>query len=184
MRDEHDIPGFLGFYRGQYFPHALGERRMAAYENRHVGAQFQAQGSQLVFAAIQLPQVIEPQQRGGRIGAAATDPAAHGQDFFQPDIGPQRAAAKCLQLPGCPDDEIAFMGDVIDFAVKTDFAVLAQGERQLVGVVEELKQRLQFVITVGAAPEDVQHQVELGRSGQGQCRVAHISVPVGEVANP
>ena len=55
-----------------------------------------------------------------------------------------------------------------NLGVQPDLAVLAQGEAQFVAVVEELEQRLQQVIAVGAAAEDMQHQVELGRRGQDQ----------------
>ncbi|MCY1417161.1 hypothetical protein D9M71_326880 [compost metagenome] len=184
LRDEHDIPGFFGVHGGEDFAHALGESGVPTHENRNVGAQFQAHRGQLVLAAVKFPEMVEPQQRGGRIGTATTDPAAHGQDFFQPDVGAKRAAGKGLQLPRGPHDQIAFVGDVVDFAVQANFAIFAQGERQFVTEVEELKQCLQLVITVGATPENVQHQVELGRCGQGQGRLAHVSVPVGEVANP
>src|SRR5690606_39862865 len=55
-----------------------------------------------------------------------------------------------------------------DRCMQLYFAVLARDETQLVGMVEKLKQGLQFVVAVGTTPGDVQKQIELGRCRQLQ----------------
>ena len=55
-----------------------------------------------------------------------------------------------------------------DGRVQVNFAILTDAEAELVAVVEELEQGLQLVIAIGAAAEDMQHQVELGWGGQDQ----------------
>ncbi|MND72335.1 hypothetical protein D3C81_1408680 [compost metagenome] len=182
MRDQHNIPGFFRVDRGQLFAHTFGERRVAANENRDIGTQRKAQFSQLIFAAIKLPQMVQAEQGGGRIRAATTDSAAHGQDFGQPDVGAQGAAGQLLQLACSLDDQVAVVGHVFNVAVQADLAIVADGELQFVSMVEELEQGLQLVIPVRAATEDVQHQVELGWSGQGQA--GHFNVPAGVAASP
>jgi hypothetical protein len=61
------------------------------------------------------------------------------------------------------------VGHAFEFGVQLNHAVVAHGEGDFVAVIEKLKQRLQFVVAVCTATENVQHQVELGRGGQGQC---------------
>ncbi|MNZ87393.1 hypothetical protein D3C78_1062490 [compost metagenome] len=65
------------------------------------------------------------------------------------------------------------MGNAGHLGAQVDFTVLAQGKAQFVAMVEKLEEGLQLVITIGAAAEDVQHQVELGRGRQDELRVLH-----------
>ena len=76
------------------------------------------------------------------------------------------------------------MGNAGHVGMQADFSVLAHSEAQFVAIVDELKQRLQLVVAIRAAAEDVQHQVQLGRGGQGQLRCAHVTDPVCAVASP
>ena len=163
----------------QLFTNAFGKCRVAAHEYRHVGAQAEAQGSQLVFAARQLPQVVEAEQGGGRIRAAAANAAAHGQAFVQPDIGTQGTTCVLLQQARGTHDQVAVMRHAVDGCMQVYLTVAAQGKSQLIAEVEKLKQGLQLVVTVCAAAKNMQHQVELGRcrqnqfGGGGYCRCVH-----------
>ncbi|MNH41687.1 hypothetical protein D3C79_1032280 [compost metagenome] len=67
--------------------------------------------------------------------------------------------------------------------MQADHTVVTHGEAQFVAVVEKLEHRFQLVITVRAATDDVQPQVELGRGGQGEL-VHEISAPAGAAASP
>src|SRR5690606_6047643 len=107
-------------------------------------------------------------ESGGGIGAATADSTAHGQALEQLDIGAQRRAACRLQLSSGTDDQVAVVVDARQLGVQAYLSVAARGEGQFVAMIEKLKQRLQLVITVGATAEDVQHEVELGWSGQRQ----------------
>jgi hypothetical protein len=102
---------------------------------------------------------------------------AHGQDFIDPDVDPKRAAGLLLQLSCGANDQIAVVWDSIELGVQTDHTVIANGESDFITVIKKLKNRLQLVITVFAAAEDVQHQIELGRRGQGQARSSHVHCP-------
>ncbi|MDT4826842.1 hypothetical protein FQZ97_601620 [compost metagenome] len=168
MRHNDEEPGLLQLDRSELLADPFGEGRASAHEHRYVGAQRQAEFGQAVLAPVEFPQVIQAEQGGGRVGAAAADATAHGQALVQPDVGAQGAAGLLLQPARGADDQVAVVGDAGNVAVQADFAVLAQGEVQFVAVVEELEQRLQLVVAVGTAAEDVQEQVELGRGRQGQ----------------
>lgn len=76
------------------------------------------------------------------------------------------------------DDQVAVVGNAFEFGVQANHAVVAYGKGDFVAVVQELKNRLQLVVAVRATTEDVQHQVELGRGGQGQACGAHVIAPV------
>ena len=107
--------------------------------------------------------MVEREQCGGGIGTAATDAAAHGQYFFDPDINPQRASGLCLKLFCGLDDQIVVMSNTGEFGVQANDSVVTHGKGHFIAVVEKLKQRLQFVIAIFATAEDVQHQVQLCR---------------------
>src|SRR5450830_757408 len=69
-------------------------------------------------------------------------------------------------------------------SVQPDHGAVAYGGRQFTDVVEKLKQRLQLVVAVFTAPQNVQHQIEFGRGGQGQFLYAHVIAPACAVASP
>src|SRR5690554_1476466 len=79
LRDDDEEPGLAQFHRLQALADALGEGRTAAYEDRYVGAQGQADSRQAIFPQAGLPEMVKADQGGRRVGAATADSAAHGQ---------------------------------------------------------------------------------------------------------
>lgn len=75
------------------------------------------------------------------------------------------------------DDQVAVVRDVGEFGVQPNHAIVANGKGDFIAVIEELKNRLQLVVTVFTAAEDVQHQVELGGRGQCQAWRSHVHCP-------
>ncbi|KXJ30656.1 hypothetical protein AX284_06580 [Pseudomonas sp. HUK17] len=55
--------------------------------------------------------MIQTEQGGGGIRAAATDAATHGQPLGQPEVGALVGTAFLLQQPGGAQDEILLGGD-------------------------------------------------------------------------
>ncbi|MCY1187684.1 hypothetical protein D9M73_286960 [compost metagenome] len=82
------------------------------------------------------------------------------------------------------DDQVAVVGDAVELGVQANDAVVAHGEGDFVAVVEKLKQRLQLVVAVFTATQNVQHQIEFGRRRQGQAIGWHVTVPTCAVATP
>ena len=74
-----------------FFAHALGESRASAGEDRHVGAQAQAQGGDAVLVPAELPEMVQGQERRGGVGAAAADAAPWAS----------ACPARCRRLAGC-----------------------------------------------------------------------------------
>ena len=89
-----------------------------------------------------------------------------------------------LEFLRCLDDQVAVVGHAFEFGMQLDHAIVAYGERHLIAVVEKLKQRLQLVVAVFTTTQDVQHQIEFCRGGQGQAFYGHVIVPVCVVASP
>ena len=166
LRRKHQVPGLVRANRGELLADAFGEGRAAAHEHRHIRAQRQAQLGQAVLAPVQSPEVVQADQGGRGIRTAASDAAAHGQALVQPDVGAQAGAGLFLQASRGAHDQVAVVGHAGNVGVQTDLPILAATETELVAVVEELEERLQLVIAVRTAAEDVQEQVELGRGGQ------------------
>ncbi|MOA15514.1 hypothetical protein D3C78_1356730 [compost metagenome] len=82
------------------------------------------------------------------------------------------------------DDQVAVVGHACELGVQLNDAVIAQGVGDFVAVIEKLKHRLQFVVAVFAATENVQHQIEFGRRRQSQAIGWHVMTPVCVVARP
>lgn len=179
LRYGNEKPGLGQLDRCEFLTDAFGECGAAAHEYRHVRAQAQAQRCQAIFTPVQLPEVSEAEQGGGRIRAAAAYTAAHRQAFVQPDIGAQPRAAVFLQLPRCVYDQVGVVRYAVDLGVQADNAIIALAEPKLVTVVKKLEQGLQFVITVIAPAEDMQHQIQFGRSGQDEFGVSRYGVGHG-----
>lgn len=85
---------------------------------------------------------------------------------------------------GRPHNQIAVVGHTVEFGVQLNHAIVTHGKGELIAVVEKLKQRLQLVVAIFTAAKDVQHQVELGRGGQGQFLYGHVIAPACAVASP
>ena len=162
LRSYHEEPWLGQFHRLQTLANALGKRCAASDENRYIGPQSEPQVGQPVFAKVQLPKMVEAEQSGGCVGAAATDAAAHGQTFEQMNVGAQRATAFTLQQARRADDQVAVVVDPRQLGMQPDFAIFTRAEAEFVAMVEKLEQRLQLVVTVGAASDDMQHQIEFG----------------------
>src|SRR5690554_231288 len=95
--------------------------------------------------------MIQSQQAGGGIGAAAADAAANRQVLVQPDVGSQPAVAVLLQQAGGPHNQIVGAGYSGQLAVQQQLAVITHTKMQLVGQIKKLEQGLQFVVAVSAA---------------------------------
>ena len=74
-RVQHHVPAPRQRDGREPLAHALGPRRAASHEHRHVGTQPMRQAGQRVLIQPAAPQVVERNQCGSRIGTAAAQPA-------------------------------------------------------------------------------------------------------------
>jgi hypothetical protein len=164
IRRHHQIPGSCRKYRLQALADSLGKGGKSAHENRHIGTQRKPQPGKLLIGKAKLPEPVQRVQRCRGIGAAAAKPGAHRNPLPQPDFDPAGNTAVLLQQARTFDNEVFARGH----AFITGGAMYARTlwktpELQFITKVDELENRLQFVVAVIAAPRDVQHQIQLCR---------------------
>lgn len=82
---------------------------MAMHKYWHVGANIQTEGGQPFEIVTEIPELIEAEQGGGGIVAAATQAAADGQALDQGDISALRTGRILLQASGGPEYQIVFI---------------------------------------------------------------------------
>ena len=116
------------------------------------GAQLSAEGDQLTVVTSQ----------GERIESAAAHAALAARLGFDPPLSSLRYWVLGVPDPKQPASE------------SLDPAVLAQGDRDGVAQVDQLKERLELVVAIGTATSHVQEEIELrgGRPVRGR-RVGH-----------
>jgi hypothetical protein len=73
--------------------------------------------------------MIETEQSGRRIRTAATDAAAHGQNFVDPDVDTKRRAGLFLKFFRRAHDQVAVVRHAGEFGVQLNHAIIAHGEK-------------------------------------------------------
>ena len=142
---------------------------MTADEYRHVGTQSKAEFEQGRRRQAEFPDYVQGNQDGSSIRAAAPEAPAQGNPLADIDVRAQLApAGEIPQSLRGAHDEIGLGRHAGSTAVAQDLPVAARREGNLVAEVDELKRRLQLVVAIRTAPDDVQEQVQLGRRRPGQ----------------
>ncbi len=111
--------------------------------------------------------MVERHQRGGGVGTAATQPAAHGQMLGDADRRTLVGSCDLSQQQGGAHRQISRRRHAGNFAGPLDQPVVARLEPQPVAAIQELKHGLQQVVAVRPPADDPQHEVEFGRGGPG-----------------
>jgi len=156
---------FRQFDRGELFADALRKGRMAGHEYRHVRPELQGEFRESLPRPVEVPKLVERDQRAGRVGAAAAQAAAERNAFRDTDVRAKiRSAFPLEQLRGT-HDEVRFRRHALVFAHAADLPVAPRFDRERIGQLEKLKYRLKQVIAVRPAADDVQEEIDLGRGG-------------------
>ncbi|KFB73112.1 MAG: hypothetical protein AW09_001652 [Candidatus Accumulibacter phosphatis] len=111
---------------------------------------------------MQFPEVVECQQDRRRIRTAATETAAERQPFFDADIDAGQAMGFGLQQAGGANAQILIGRDTCQRRRQTHQAVGTWRKAQPVTLSEKAKHRLQQVVAIGTAADDMQEEVEFG----------------------
>ncbi|CAM2148311.1 hypothetical protein PT2222_10465 [Paraburkholderia tropica] len=156
-------------YTFQRLANTLRKCIFPEHEEGHIGAQFQCQFLQFETRQIELPEAVQREQRGGRVGAAAAETGAHRQTLFDVDLDAFLRTRVLLEQLGRAHGEIVFGRHAFDFDGARDAAVVAAREMQRIAPVEQLEHGLQIVIAIRAAARDVQEEIEFrGREAVAQ----------------
>ena len=124
----------------QLFADAACEGGLSVDEKGDICTEGGGDGYQLLLGEVKLPEVVEHDEYGGGVGAAAAEPAAHGDGFVQPDVCAEwgglgfQAACGLAQGLGGADGEILLGGNVGRGRVECDLVVVAGSDGK--GVAE------------------------------------------------
>lgn len=178
---EHHVCPHLPQQRIGLVAAAEAERRAAEQEERHVGAEATGERVQARRTEAEAPQLVEADEDGRRVTAAAAEPTACryalGDVDGDPGLDPRVAAQRVCRLPG----EVALVGrNPRGIAGERDAG--ARGA-QLHVVVEGhgLEDRPQLVVAVLAGAEHLEAEVHLrvGRDDEGPHRHSARASPAG-----
>ena len=112
--------------------------------------------------------MVQGQQSGCGIGAAAAQTAAHGQPFGDANGDPGRIASNPFQeSSGRANDEVVLVGDTGNRLREPHAGLFGrEGEAQIVAVVQKLEQGLQLVIAVFRRPTMCRNRLSLAGDGR------------------
>ena len=148
------------------------------HEEGHIGAQRQRQTGQTIQRPMQIPKVIERQQRGCRVGTAAAQASPGGHALVNVDVGAERGSAGLLQRARRAQTQIV-VGQGRRQIVPPQRRVSAALNVQRVGPIDQHEHRLQRVVAVGTAPDHMQEQVHLCRRTEVVQRFHGVAAPAG-----
>ncbi len=140
---------------------------MATEEEGHIRAEPNADAGQLGHAQTQFPEPVERQQAGRGVRRATPHSGLGGNALVDADVHALLRARGLAQGLGRADAQVD-LGQCGADVLAADNAIGTLVKVQHVAPVDQHKGRLQQVVPVGAAPCDVQEQVQLGGSGNIQ----------------
>ncbi len=91
----------------QALTQSLGKGIATKHEEWHVGAELQPESGQFGARQIELPEPVERQQRGGGVGAAATEAGTLRQALLDGDIDAEPRSGVSLQQARRAHREVA-----------------------------------------------------------------------------
>src|SRR5436309_4627357 len=160
--NENDIPCQRQFERTEPLADALGEGVSAEKKKRNVRPERERHRRELLFRQVQPPQAVQDRERGCAIGAAASESPADRYVLFDVEVDTSLRTALRLQEPGGAHREVFTLGNAGQGPRAPDLGVRARREAQPVAALDQAERGLQQVIAIGAPPDDVQEEIELG----------------------
>src|SRR5438045_943211 len=109
-------------------------------------------------------------KRASHSSAAAAEASAQGDALVHLEVRPEARAGGALERPGRPHGQVRLARYARRAHRPLDPPVLAHPDRDRVAQVDELKERLQLVVTVRATADDVQKEIEFRGGGPVRLR--------------
>src|SRR5580704_3048191 len=167
---DDQVPALGQLHGGQAFADTLRPCGRTLNKNRHIRTQGEPQAGQLVEFEPAPPQLVQGQKCRGRIRAAAAQTRPQRYALVHVDGGAKRRAGRLLEDTRRAQRQIGLRRHLArpfrSFETPIGTHRDAEGVRQ----VDQLKEGLQLVIAVGAAPGDVQKKIELRGGWPACCR--------------
>src|SRR5690606_39211477 len=107
--------------------------------------------------------MVECNQSCSGITAPAANSTSHREALFQSDVHPSAGGFEWLECAGGFNNQVLLKGDAGNFRVQSQFIFCVGNKRERIAVVEQLKEGLQVVITIGSATGDVKEKVKFCR---------------------
>src|SRR5258708_3914871 len=142
-------------------PLQKGGGRASYSRLRHIRAKRPAEGRELLQRKPASPELVERNERRGRIRAPPAEAPTRGDAFLHREARSEGRAGRALERPRGSHGEIFLGAQRARSDGPLDAPVLAHADPDPVAQVDELKERLQLVIAVGALTRHVQEQIEL-----------------------
>src|SRR5215831_7082632 len=98
-----DVPRHRQLERGQSFPDSLRPGRRTSNKNRYIRAERHCQVSELIEAQTAVPQLIQCEERGRRIGAPPAEATALGDALVHAQVRAEAGARHLLQRERCAE---------------------------------------------------------------------------------
>src|SRR5690606_24330575 len=131
--------------------------------DRPTGAKAQAGLREPLRRPADAPEPVEREQGGCRVRATAPEARPHGNALANGDVDARPYAACRGQQARGAQAELVVGVDAGQGRRHLDAAVVAAPEIELVGEVDQLEDRLEFVVAIVAPTGDMEIKVELGR---------------------
>ncbi len=96
-----------------------------------------------------------------------------GMRLRTPMSAPKRQPADRLERTRRTHAQVRLLGDPLHVCDTPYSPIGTHFDRDLIAQIDELKAGLQFMVAVGPAADDVQEQIELGRSGPWRTHCGH-----------
>ena len=137
---------------------------LPADEEGHVGAQRSAQRQQPLARPVQAPQPVQRQQRAGRVGTAAAQAGAPGHAACRSRCRrPARVPLAACSARAARRHRSSAGSGGAEVVARQRGRRARSSKCRRVAPVDQHEHRLQQVVAVGAPPDHVQEQVQLGR---------------------
>lgn len=166
----HHTPESLGRVGGggENLATTTAKHRLGGNKERHVATQLGGQRLQRGGGKTERINLVEGHKSGGRIGTTATQASTKGYLLVKSDVGTTNAIAFPHQHPRL-DHKVAVGGAVEGEPIGLKVNGAIHGGYHLKGVAHATKlqhQGVYFVVTIGAAAQDVESEVYLGVGGE------------------
>src|SRR5437762_5732361 len=155
---------------GQPLAYPLRPGRRTLNDNGYIRPERRPEGRELRESEPAVPELVQHEERRGRIRAPAAEARSQGDALANSKAGTEPRAGGVLQSAGGPHREIGLGCEALRALRPLDPPVVPHADLERVGEIDELKEGLQLVIAVGAPARHMEKEIQLG--GRGPARVA------------
>ncbi len=126
----------------EFFTDAFAKCGRAADEKRNIGAEFQAERGKLVYGRIEIPELVQRDERRRRVGTPTAQSTADRNAFANFDIDADIESTEVAQQIRRPNCQVFVRGNVVETADADDLIVRTSPNANGVAPIQNLKNGL------------------------------------------